>query len=118
MICPECGNEIRPFYNQIREIYFAEKEEGLSKIPNNFFKNFNIWYKANKEDKSTIALLETENALKLISDIKNRRLKKIVIAVLQNIRGQDVDTKNLTNSESIFFTKLSTFLTGYNIEGE
>lgn len=95
-------------YDVIRNVHRMEKNQiTLQKLPENFFFLARKWLEQKQElaKKETVALLEIENAKKLIDDLINRRERKIVISALHTVRG-GLPPENLTLEEEKFFDEI------------
>ena len=91
-------------YETIRAANRAEKETELQKLPNNFFQAVKTWFSIMEKKKETVALLELENAKKLLEELVNIRTRKIVQAALATIRG-GLPPQTLIPAEQKFFDK-------------
>lgn len=89
-------------YETIRAANRAEKEKELQKLPDNFFQAVKTWFSVMEKRKDTLALLEVENAKKLLDEIVNTRTRKIVQAALATVRGS-LPPQNLFPAEQKFF---------------
>lgn len=95
-------------YETIRKIQRDEREsQVLQKLPDNFFAAVRRWLEHKQKSKDTPSLLETENAKKLIEDIINRRVRKIVIAALHTLRGNMPPEHMLLEEQKFFDSTLS-----------
>src|SRR3989304_8402449 len=88
-------------YETIRSANRMEKEKDLQKLPENFFHAVKSWFSVMEKKKDTLALLEVENARKLLDELVNTRAKKIVQAALASARG-GAPPQNLVPSEQKF----------------
>ncbi len=95
-------------YDTIRNVHRTEKSQiALQKLPDNFFLLAKTWLEQKQAiaRKDTLALLEIENAKRLLEDIVNIRERKIVIAALHTVRG-GLPPENMTQQEEKFFDEL------------
>lgn len=95
-------------YDTIRNVHRTEKNQiTLQKLPENFFSLAKAWLeqKQSMARKDTLALLEIENAKKLMDDLLNRRERKIVISALHTARGS-LPPENMTADEEKFFDEI------------
>ena len=89
-------------YETIRSANRMEKEKDLQKLPENFFHAVKSWFSVMEKKKDTLALLEVENAKKLLDELVNTRTRKIVQAALASVRGT-LPPQNMMPSEQKFF---------------
>ncbi|MEM5814577.1 MAG: hypothetical protein QXD77_02065, partial [Candidatus Aenigmatarchaeota archaeon] len=92
-------------YESIRTVHRAEKDEQLARLPESFFRGVQQWLSHKKSRGDTSSMLEAESAKKLLEDIINRRLRKVLFAALGSARGS-APPANMTKEEAIFFDKL------------
>lgn len=108
-------------YDAIRNVHRAEKSQlALQKLPENFFSLAKAWLeqKQSLARKDTLALLEIENAKKLLDDLVNNRERKIVIAAINTVKG-GLPPDNMTSDEEKFFDEMVFTLKNFkqNIRG-
>ncbi len=89
-------------YETIRAANRLEKEKEMQKLPENFFQAVKAWFSVMENRKDTVALLEVENAKKLLDELINIRTRKIVQAALATVRGS-MPPHNLLPAEQKFF---------------
>jgi len=96
-------------YETISSVHRAEKGLQLSKLPESFFPAVQLWLSHKKSRGDAAAILEAENAKKLLEYIINLRMKKIMTAALDSTLGS-APPANMTAEEASLFDKLHSML--------
>ena len=92
-------------FETIRNIHRGEKTDQLQRLPPNFFTTVGKWIDYKRALGTDTSLLEINSVKKIMSDIINRRQRKILISALHTVRG-DVPPDTLTGDEREFFDKI------------
>ncbi len=86
-----------------------KKNEKLQELPGDFFKTCVEWInrkqKKFEETSNSTLLREIENVKNIVSDIFERRRKKILLLALHSVRSKKI-SKNLLPEEKEFFEKI------------
>jgi DNA replication factor GINS len=99
-------------YATIRAVERAERAETLQQLPPNFFQSAKAWLARKTTAADTVTLLELANAKRLLQDLVNRRINKIVLAALRTTRGA-APPDTLTDVERTFFDQVVTLLKNF-----
>jgi DNA replication initiation complex subunit (GINS family) len=96
-------------YETISSVHRAEKGLQLSKLPEGFFPAVQLWLSHKKSRGDAAAILEVENAKKLLEYIINLRMRKIMTSALDSVRGS-APPANMTADEAGLFDRLHSML--------
>ena len=93
-------------FETITDVYRAEKQEQLQKLPDNFYDSVKQWILTKGQNKDMNSLREIENIKKMLQEVIHSRQRKVILSALRTIRGNFLPPKEMTSDEQILFDRI------------